>query len=119
MSKPTPRPWKHFIEVDVSYDSRTGEKIESRNHWIRGPEKTNVAIAARLFRNGEFNSKEAEANAAHIVKCVNMHEELVQELKNAKDFLNHIMGSVRSEDRRILDANYESFKRTLAKSEVE
>lgn len=47
-----------------------------------------------------------------------MHEELVQELKNAKDFLIHIRGSVRLEDLRILDANYESFKRTLAKAEA-
>lgn len=62
----TPTPWKvyQFGGVQVGQED-TGEAICSM--W--------------------GDKHEGEANAAHIVKCVNMHDELVEVLKEAGDVI--------------------------------
>lgn len=43
----------------------------------------------RIQQNGELSASEQKANAQRIVKCVNMHDELLNTLKRAlNDFRN-------------------------------
>lgn len=64
MGKHTPTPWEVRM-VTGFHTSIYGEK----NKWI-----LNAALQG-------MKRDESEANAAHIVKCVNMHDELVKALE--------------------------------------
>lgn len=60
----TPTPWKNgFKRMDESVVITSG----------------GLALTVAVVHQGAINH--AEANAAHIVKCVNMHDELVGALK--------------------------------------
>lgn len=63
MSKPTPRPWKR-------YDNTVGPGAD--DSW---------RITA--FTKHDIAKVRTETNAAHIVKCVNLHDELIECLKLA------------------------------------
>lgn len=52
---------------------------------------------AMVMSYGE-EQKKAQANAAHIVKCVNMHDELVKALKNAREELEEYESSLNHEN---------------------
>lgn len=69
MSKVTPRPWQ-FNKVGYGPDEA----------WCIF--STECAPALNIARTPWAEADDA-ANAAHIVKCVNMHEELVNCLKDA------------------------------------
>lgn len=66
MSKPTPRPWKieHDEPYEMSLRDADDQKVKGVSLWL-----DDAPVP-------DFNAI-AEANAAHIVKCVNMHDELV------------------------------------------
>lgn len=74
MSKPTPRPWR-----DAGEDGLGGvEFIGIEAGEEGGPTYRRVAW---VMSNGgpDYNHLSAEdrANAAHLIKCVNLHDELV------------------------------------------
>lgn len=59
---------------------------------IASPEGKVLAQCAPIGIEGfDVTLEEAEANAAHIVHCVNCHEELVAHLKMAKDLIASLM----------------------------
>lgn len=62
----TPTPWKVYQYGGVQI----------------GQEDTGEAVCSMWG-----DKKEGEANAAHIVKCVNMHDELVAVMSDIHDFL--------------------------------
>ena len=62
----------------------------SKLPWTYEPQPyTQDAIWAgtKLIANVIGDSAETEANAAHIVKCVNLHDELVEALKDAHPYI--------------------------------
>lgn len=54
----------------------------------------------------------SEANAAHIVKCVNMHDELVEALKVSNEKLYNLLFD--GEDHPLIKANNEALKKAGA-----
>lgn len=85
MSKPTPGPWEYFVEKKTLYDQNTGEKIESIDDWIVSPGKEKLAVFTQyLVHDGRLIKSGGGVNACHVIKCVNMHDELVEALKKAK-----------------------------------
>ena len=62
----TPTPWKVYLYGGVQI----------------GQEDTGEAVCSMWG-----DKQEGEANAAHIVKCVNMHDELVEALEDAIQLL--------------------------------
>lgn len=76
-NKFTPTPWNHRVETKISYNSETGEKREETSHWVYPLDGSFVCITNN-YSNGE-------ANAAHIVKCANLHDELVAMLEKIEN----------------------------------
>jgi len=64
----TPTPWKVYLYGGVQI----------------GQEDTGEAVCSMWG-----DKQEGEANAAHIVKCVNMHDELVEALRKCGMLLEH------------------------------
>lgn len=69
----TPTPW--FIDEYKSVVDEKGQTISANGFSL-------------VMSYGD-NQKFARANAAHIVKCVNMHDELVEALKKCGMLLEH------------------------------
>lgn len=73
-TKHTPTPWNvsqtgsYFTEIRAESGRRIAET------WVQGQARSRDAAIKQAYTN--------EANAAHIVKCVNLHDELVEALKN-------------------------------------
>lgn len=66
----TPTPWRVYKDIDP----RT--YLHTKFVGVAGPLKTvQVALC------GKLSNTEAEANAAHIVRCVNSHAALVEALR--------------------------------------
>ncbi len=66
-AKHTPTPWaihNHFFIT-----AKVGNRLKS--------------VVCEIDRHAWTNSGEAQANAEHIVQCVNMHDELVEALEIA------------------------------------
>lgn len=68
--KHTPTPWHYTPGNPMVYGASTDSK---------GGGRQEVALAREVY----MNRSERETNAAHIVKCVNLHDELVEALKDA------------------------------------
>jgi len=68
----TPTPWKVYLYGGVQI----------------GQEDTGDAVCSMWG-----DKQEGEANAAHIVKCVNMHDELVEALYNLVKWIEDEQGS--------------------------
>lgn len=66
----------------------------------------------------DFSSEAAEANAAHIVKCVNLHEELVRELRDVSDKLIEMMYDRLVDESEILELK-ETIDDLIARSEAQ
>lgn len=67
MSKPTARPW---AELQYGIYAKSGSEDAVFD----------LKIADVSFDCNDFSHEQCEANAVHIVKCVNMHEKLVEAL---------------------------------------
>lgn len=82
------KPWTVNKQVQQKYDSNTGQPTTWTFHWILDSKGERIANSL----DGEmFNAKDEEsAVAAHIVKCVNMHEELLEALKQANQVLKDL-----------------------------
>jgi hypothetical protein len=79
MSKPTPRHWTAKEMGNIGFNG----EFEC---WILFDEDASLASVRRGASDEEYGDDDTvRANAAHIVKCINMHEELVLELKNIKE----------------------------------
>jgi hypothetical protein len=80
MSKPTPRPWQLRGDSEI-YGTEFGSECPSGMKKIAEVKKT-------VYRTSKDEKiKEYFANAAHIVRCVNMHESLLSTLKLANETL--------------------------------
>src|SRR5882672_476169 len=84
MSEPTPRPWRILKRDETGVAGMMLPIDDGHGH----------CIAWLVNRDPLLGSD--EANATHIVKCVNMHDELVEELKNAWACIEHLSDSVPS-----------------------
>ena len=88
MSEHTPGPWKVYNSTDVFQrdpGQMNAEGIEAAPN--DGWHIANCAVGWQEI-DGEqvyLSLREQEANAAHIVKCVNSHERLVEAAKAAVD----------------------------------
>lgn len=71
-------------------------KTESKSLHTKGKWTVKCGIdwednAYYNINDGKQNYEEAEANAVHIVNCVNAHDELVEALRSFIDFTDRIM----------------------------
>lgn len=100
MSRVTPRPWaiRGPAGVDRDFAIVADRKI----------------IAEAWGRVCETDFPDAGANAAHIIKCVNMHDELVEALGSLITEVERLPGMKKN----LLDA-WDFAKKTLAKAEAE
>lgn len=79
MTAHTPTPWKACTDMDGRHQgfSMLADSPEfQQENWPYHP-----LIARTLHGRGEAPLEVARANAAHIVKCVNAHDYLVEALK--------------------------------------
>jgi short subunit dehydrogenase-like uncharacterized protein len=73
----SPTPWEHRPEIKTRYDSQTGAKSEEVQNWIYSKDEF-IALA----------SKETGAeNAAFIVRAVNTHKELIEQVESLSEFI--------------------------------
>jgi hypothetical protein len=75
----TPAPWFVF----------------STGHCIGGPkpDRDPPTAGIAMFSMGARSTEENLANAAHAVKCVNAHDELIAKLHDAARLIDHLGGS--------------------------
>jgi len=89
MRKPVYLPWKvHTFEQDGGALRRTGAQIIAANCGHDPVTEARYLPIAHVLTVGDncgqwrgITQEQAEANAAHIVKCVNSHETLLECLK--------------------------------------
>jgi hypothetical protein len=112
-TKPTPGPWKVVNRPAIP---------DNGDYWAICSEAHPREQLAKVYK---FNL-DAEANAAHIVKCVNLHEELVKALKFAVQILTDTQTKAGNPKRMDVYEGFENireqwdfFKAALAKAEVE
>lgn len=97
MSKPTQTPWEYRNRI-IGVDAGGGDRL----------------VIAKMS-----NDSFADANAAHIVKCVNMHDEFLHSIRTAALYLIST-GIDRKENEH--EPEYQmlrDFKQLLAKAEAE
>ena len=87
----TPTPWR----VDTFGGSRAGHRVVAPSIEIGAGINRATAVAVMHLRADASNRATVMADAAHIVKAVNAHDELVGALKLASDFLE---ANYRTED---------------------
>jgi hypothetical protein len=134
MSKPTPTPW-HVSEFDWNGTLHQYVAV------LRGGLKPSESKFSRFATIGYLHFKDLddrpfdgireemdmEANAAHIVKCVNMHDDFVREIQT---YLDHFDPKECNCDGEYVDGRLvghacyfhrfeESFKQLLSKAEEE
>lgn len=88
MSAHTPTPWE--VEAPNSKTEEFEEWRHTNKYSVRGPcPQGSPCISFQICQLSSVNSNEAE-DAAHIVKCVNAHDDLVKALKASVAILEKI-----------------------------
>lgn len=85
--KHTPTPWRIEDGTTLIWGSCNPEDNTDAGMGYPVTECRTTPISASSWCKAPY-SEEGEANAAHIVKCVNMHDELVEALKLANGFIS-------------------------------
>lgn len=90
MSKPTPRPWKTESDspLEMILTGANGESVNGIQIWL--DDACNDLNPLR------------RANAAHIVKCVNMHDEMVELLTKIANTVEGALPDMHDECMRLL-----------------
>lgn len=83
--KHTPTPWHTNLEFDGRH-----RYFPIMAPWAGCDDETNYhpLIAMTKHGTGDAPQEVAKANASHIVKCVNLHDELVDFLQELEDLLS-------------------------------
>lgn len=116
MSKPTtPTPWKYEREVQKQFDRLSGAPTTWTYDWIIGADGKRAASALDC---GVYNSGAGpSADFAYIVKCVNLHEELVAALDKAYSKIIELMNEGHFGKKVVFDAGF--IVDALAKANLE
>lgn len=85
----SPLPWK-FLKRDDRFTIATSYYNPDYEYETYSEENEN--IIAGIWATGDID----EANAAHIVKCVNYHEKLVEMVRGLRDALSAACGDINS-----------------------
>ena len=75
-NKHTPAPWVTTFEEGTPFF-----------HGVYQLDKNGFEGEAVTYVTDSTNHQRAQANAEHIVKCVNLHDELLEALEHARDCL--------------------------------
>lgn len=104
----TPRPWGLYKLAEDDSPIAVVEGLPEQPSQ-RGV----IAMVAGTAVSPKFSDETIKANAAHIVKCVNLHEDLVGALKRFIDLID--------EGAEPMELNYASIEsaRLIAKAEAE
>lgn len=111
----TPTPWRIEDNTTLIWGACNPDDLSSYGMGYPVAECRITPISQSSWCNAPY-SDEGEANAAHIVKCVNMHDELVEALKEINNLNeNHSpFGGEMYRDR--IDMAWELVRETLKKA---
>lgn len=85
-TKHTPTPWRIEDGTTLIWGDCNPNDNTSSGMGYPITECRVTPVSASSWCKAPYND-EGKANAAHIVKCVNLHDELVEVLKDIQDFL--------------------------------
>jgi len=85
MGKPTPRPWRSQM---IEFSDETWRAFLNDEGMRCITDGHNVIAAAWDTEDDDDPNQKDQFNAAHIVKCVNMHDELLKTLQFVLDTFN-------------------------------
>ncbi len=89
--------------------------------WVEGENKNDCGTVACCDFTSSFNKVTAQANTAHLVKCWNSHDDLVEACKNVRFELDLLFTLAERDNEpkcmKIVRSRIEQIKQAIAKAE--